>query len=85
MLEEAVVNVSRRASVKGFFFISKTKRILSITLAIIITEGDLMTTIYILESIQNFSQNNVCNEIKLKKPSDKNVNKFELVNPNVFI
>lgn len=44
-----------------------------------------MTTMNILEAIQGFLQNNVCNEIKLKKPSDKNVNTFELVNPNVFI
>lgn len=44
-----------------------------------------MTTINILEAIQSFLQNNVCNEIKLKKPSDKDVNKFDLVSPNVFI
>jgi hypothetical protein len=44
-----------------------------------------MTTMNILESLQKFLQNNVCNEIKLKKPSDKNVNNYELVIPNVFI
>jgi hypothetical protein len=38
-----------------------------------------------LESIQKFLQDLVCSKIKLKKPNDKNVDLFELVNPNAFI
>lgn len=44
-----------------------------------------MTIVKTLESIQKFLQDNVCSNIKLKKPSDKDMNKFELVNPNAFV
>lgn len=44
-----------------------------------------MTIVKTLESIQKFLQNNVCSNIKLKKPSDKSMNTFELITPNVFI
>lgn len=44
-----------------------------------------MPTVKTLEQIQSFLQKKVCNNFKLKKPNDKNVDEFELVNPNVFI
>lgn len=44
-----------------------------------------MTTVNILEKIQLFLKENICNNFKLKKPNDDNVDKFELVNPNAFI
>lgn len=44
-----------------------------------------MSTVTVLEEIQAFLKENVCNSIKLKKPDDDNVDKFELINPNVFI
>lgn len=44
-----------------------------------------MTTVTILDKLKAFLLENVCNSIKLKKPSDKDVDKFELVNPVVHI
>ena len=42
-------------------------------------------TVRILQKIQQFLQESVCKEIKLKKPNDDNVDEFKLVNPNAFI
>ncbi|RII32849.1 hypothetical protein D2A34_21885 [Clostridium chromiireducens] len=44
-----------------------------------------MLTVSTLDEIKLFLQQNVCSKHKLKKPNDKNVDEFELVNPNVFI
>ena len=42
-----------------------------------------MTTVVILEKLQSFLKENVCSHIKLQKPSDDDVDKYELVNPTV--
>lgn len=42
-------------------------------------------TVKVLQEIQKFLKENVCSEIKLKKPNDENVDEFELINPNSFI
>ena len=44
-----------------------------------------MSTVKELEGIQSFLKEKVCKNFKLKKPNDKNVDEFELVNPNVFV
>jgi len=44
-----------------------------------------LPTVKTLEQIQSFLKEKVCENFKLKKPNDKNVDEFELVNPNVFI
>lgn len=44
-----------------------------------------MTDISILESIQEFLQDNVASQVKFKKPNDKNVLDYQLVNPAVHV
>jgi len=43
-----------------------------------------VTTVEILDKIRDWLNSNVCNQIKLKKPSDNDVTHFELVNPVAY-
>lgn len=44
-----------------------------------------MTTVKILDKLKDFLSVNVCADMKLKKPSDKDIDNFELVAPAVHI
>jgi len=43
-----------------------------------------VTTVEVLDKIRDWLNVNVCSQIKLKKPSDDDVERFELVNPVAF-
>lgn len=43
-----------------------------------------MTTMKIIENVQKFLEDNVCNTIRLKCPYDNDTERFELINPVVY-